>query len=74
VSGTFVPLFPLPATSNWRKESSLASARKLLALQPHWLAVGHGRTLREPQAAMERAIHVMERDLARENGRQAKLV
>ncbi len=66
VSGTIKLLFPLPALSNWQKELSLESARKLLALQPSLLAVGHGRVLSNPQPAMERAIRVMERSLARE--------
>ncbi len=70
VSGTIKPLFPLPALSNWYKELSLESARKLLALQPSLLAVGHGRALSNPHAAMERAIHVMELDLAKTGAKQ----
>src|SRR5438132_9335767 len=66
VSGTFEWLFPLPALATWHKGLALESARKLLALQPSALAVGHGRVLSQPQAAMERAIHVMERTLAKE--------
>ena len=66
VSGTFEWLFPLPALATWHKGLALESARKLLALQPSELAVGHGRVLSQPQAAMERAIHVMERTLAKE--------
>jgi glyoxylase-like metal-dependent hydrolase (beta-lactamase superfamily II) len=73
VSGTIKPLFPLPAMSNWNKNLSLESARKLLALQPSLLAVGHGRTLNHPLEAMEHAIGVMERDLAKANGKQAKI-
>ncbi len=70
VSGTFEWLFPLPALATWHKGLALESARKLLALQPSLLAVGHGRMLEDPQAAMERAIHVMERSLAKEEGKQ----
>jgi glyoxylase-like metal-dependent hydrolase (beta-lactamase superfamily II) len=70
VSGTVKLLFPLPALSNWHKGLSLESARKLLALQPSLLAVGHGRMLSHPQAAMERAIHVMERTLAQKERKQ----
>ncbi len=70
VSGTFEWLFPLPAFATWHKGLALESARKLLALQPSLLAVGHGRVLEDPQAAMERAIHVMERSLAKEEGKQ----
>ena len=66
VSGTIKPLFPLPALSTWHKGLALESARKLLALQPSLLAVGHGRVLSNPQAAMQRAIHVMEQSQAKE--------
>jgi glyoxylase-like metal-dependent hydrolase (beta-lactamase superfamily II) len=69
VSGTFKPLFPLPALSTWHKELCLESARKLLALQPSLLAVGHGRTLSNPQVQMEHAIHVMEQSLIKEAGK-----
>lgn len=48
VSGTFKLLFPLVYYANWHKGLALASARKLYALQPSRLAVGHGRVLREP--------------------------
>jgi glyoxylase-like metal-dependent hydrolase (beta-lactamase superfamily II) len=68
VSGTLKPLFPLPALATWHKGLSLQSARKLLALRPSLLAVGHGPLLVDPQRAMERAIEVMERTLARETG------
>lgn len=65
VSGTFVPLFPLPAFATWHKGLALESARKLLALQPSVLAIGHGRLLKQPQQAMERAIAVAQRSLAK---------
>ncbi len=71
VSGVVKPLFPLPAMATWNKELSLESARKLLALQPSLLAVGHGRMLSAPQEAMARAIQVMERDLAKEAKKQS---
>jgi glyoxylase-like metal-dependent hydrolase (beta-lactamase superfamily II) len=71
VSGTFEILFPLPAMSTWHKGLALESARKLLALQPTALAVGHGRVLSQPQAAMQRAIHVMEQSLAKEQRKQS---
>jgi len=70
VSGTIKLLFPLPALSNWQKGLSLESARKLLALQPSLLAVGHGRVLSDPQPAMERAIRVTEQSLAKEERKQ----
>ncbi|GCE03125.1 MBL fold metallo-hydrolase [Dictyobacter aurantiacus] len=64
VAGTVKPLFPLPALSTWNKGIALESARKLLNLQPSLLAIGHGRMLSQPQVAMERAIHVLERELS----------
>jgi glyoxylase-like metal-dependent hydrolase (beta-lactamase superfamily II) len=70
VSGTVKLLFPLPALSTWHKGLSLESARKLLALQPSLLAVGHGRVLSHPQEAMGRAIRVMERSLAQKERKQ----
>src|ERR1700730_16281317 len=70
VSGTFELLFPLPAFATWHKGLALESARKLLSLQPSVLAIGHGRMLSQPQAAMERAISVMERSLAKEERKQ----
>lgn len=71
VSGTMKPFFPLVAFATWHKPTCLESARKLLALQPSRLAVGHGKVLNEPQAAMERAIGVMERSLAQEERKHA---
>ncbi len=71
VSGTFKILFPLPAMATWHKGLALESARKLLALQPSALTVGHGRILRNPQAAMERAIRVMEQSLAKSERKQS---
>ncbi len=70
VSGTLKFLFPLPALATWHKGLALESARKLLALHPSVLTVGHGRMLKAPQVAMERAIRVMEQSLAKEQGKQ----
>ncbi|GHO48131.1 MBL fold metallo-hydrolase [Ktedonospora formicarum] len=70
VCGTFVPLFPLVVMATWNKGLALASARKLLALQPSSLSVGHGRVLKQPQAEMERAIQVMERVVAKDKESQ----
>src|SRR5256885_7671576 len=70
VSGTFELLFPLPALATWHKGLSLESARKLLAVQPSLLAVGHGRMLSQPQVAMERAIRVMQQSLEKEERKQ----
>jgi len=56
VSGTFKPLFPLVYYATWHKGLALSSARKLHALKPSRMAVGHGRVLNEPLAAMDYAI------------------
>jgi glyoxylase-like metal-dependent hydrolase (beta-lactamase superfamily II) len=71
VSGTFKILFPLPALATWHKGLALESARKLLGLQPSMLTVGHGRMLGQPEAAMEKAISVMEQSLAKEERKQS---
>ncbi len=62
VSGTLT-LFPLPAFSTWHKPTALASARKLRALEPSRLAVGHGRVLEQPLAAIDRALEKAARKL-----------
>src|SRR5579864_1061672 len=65
VAGKIRPLFPFPALATWHKGLALESARTLLELEPSSLSVGHGRTLRNPQVAMKRAIQAMERVLAK---------
>lgn len=70
VSGTLQVLFPLPALATWHKGLALQSARTLLTLDPSVLATGHGRMLRDPRRAMEQAIQVMERALAKEERKQ----
>jgi glyoxylase-like metal-dependent hydrolase (beta-lactamase superfamily II) len=58
VSGTIRPLFPFPAMATWHRPTALASARRLRALEPARLAVGHGEVLERPLAAMDQAIDV----------------
>lgn len=65
VSGTLKPLFPLVALATWHKPSWLESARKLRALSPSRLAVGHGPVLERPLAAMDQAIGMLARKLER---------
>lgn len=48
--------FPFAAMATWDKALDLESARALRALEPPLLAVGHGSPLRNPAAALERAI------------------
>jgi glyoxylase-like metal-dependent hydrolase (beta-lactamase superfamily II) len=56
VSGTIKPLFPFPAMATWDKLVALQSARRLAALNPARLAVGHGRAVESPVPAMTAAI------------------
>jgi glyoxylase-like metal-dependent hydrolase (beta-lactamase superfamily II) len=56
VSGTFKPFFPLVFFATWDKGLALESARKLRALEPSRLAVGHGRLLTHPLVEMDHAI------------------
>jgi glyoxylase-like metal-dependent hydrolase (beta-lactamase superfamily II) len=56
VAGVLRPLFPIPALATWHKPTALQSARALRALNPSRLAVGHGRVLEPPLAAMDKAI------------------
>jgi glyoxylase-like metal-dependent hydrolase (beta-lactamase superfamily II) len=50
------PLFPMPALSTWHRPTALETARALRALDPTRLAVGHGKTIENPGAAMDAAI------------------
>jgi glyoxylase-like metal-dependent hydrolase (beta-lactamase superfamily II) len=56
VASHFTFPFPLAAMATWDKPLNLQSARELRALEPRLLAVGHGPALRDPAAAMDRAI------------------
>lgn len=56
VAGQLRWLFPFPAMATWHKETAVSTAKKLLALNPTWLAVGHGPVLANPKAAMAGAI------------------
>jgi glyoxylase-like metal-dependent hydrolase (beta-lactamase superfamily II) len=62
VSGTMT-IFPLPAIFTWHKGLALESARKLRGFEPSRMAVGHGRVLEQPAAAMDHAIEVATRKL-----------
>jgi glyoxylase-like metal-dependent hydrolase (beta-lactamase superfamily II) len=56
VSGDMRLLFPFVAMATWNKPTALASAVALRALNPFLLATGHGETLSNPGAVMDRAI------------------
>ncbi len=57
-AGTFKLLFPFPALFSWNREVAAESARKLRDFKPARLAVGHGRTVEAPLAAMDKAIEL----------------
>jgi glyoxylase-like metal-dependent hydrolase (beta-lactamase superfamily II) len=57
-AGAFKFYFPFPALFSWNKVVAAESARKLCALKPMCLAVGHGATIKSPLAAMERAVEL----------------
>lgn len=50
------PRFPLVRMGTWDPPTDLASGRTLRALEPAWLAPGHGRIVESPGAAMDKAI------------------
>lgn len=74
VSGVVRPFFPFPAMATWHKPTALASARRLRALEPSRLAVGHGTVLEDPLSDMDRAIEVAERKLGSHAGAGARRV
>ena len=56
VASHFYPRFPFAAMATWDKEAVVESARWLRSLDPAALVVGHGPAVRDPGAAMDRAI------------------
>jgi glyoxylase-like metal-dependent hydrolase (beta-lactamase superfamily II) len=56
VSNHFYLRFPLAAMATFDKAQDLQSARALRALDPRLLVVGHGRAVRDPGPAMDKAI------------------
>jgi glyoxylase-like metal-dependent hydrolase (beta-lactamase superfamily II) len=56
VSNHYYLRFPLAAMATWDKAKDADSARKLRALDPAVLVVGHGPAVRNPGAAMDAAI------------------
>jgi glyoxylase-like metal-dependent hydrolase (beta-lactamase superfamily II) len=57
-AGVFQWYFPFPALFSWNAELAAESAKKLRNLEPTRLAVGHGKTIVSPLAAMDRAIEL----------------
>ena len=72
VAGQVRPLFPLPAFATYHGPTALESARRLVALNPTRLAVGHGAVLERPVPAMEKALRAGERQTARRLEREFK--
>ena len=56
VSGQIVRSFPFPAFATWNKEIALKSARKIEALKPYILAIGHGNVIEKPTEKIQKAI------------------
>jgi glyoxylase-like metal-dependent hydrolase (beta-lactamase superfamily II) len=65
VAGVMRLLFPFVAMGTWHLETALESARRLRALNPSRLAIGHGIVLTDPIAAMDGAIADAERKVQR---------
>jgi glyoxylase-like metal-dependent hydrolase (beta-lactamase superfamily II) len=57
-AGVFKLNFPFPWLFSWNKKVSAESARKLRNLKPARLAVGHGKTVESPLAAMDKAVEL----------------
>jgi glyoxylase-like metal-dependent hydrolase (beta-lactamase superfamily II) len=55
-AGVFKFYFPFPALFSWNREYAAESAKKLRNLKAARLAVGHGKTIESPLAAMDRAV------------------
>jgi glyoxylase-like metal-dependent hydrolase (beta-lactamase superfamily II) len=55
-AGAFKLFFPFPALFSGNRECAAESARKLRSLKPTHLAVGHGKTIESPLAAMDQAV------------------
>lgn len=55
-AGVFKLNFPFPCLFSWNAEVSAQSAGKLRDLKPTRLAVGHGKTIESPLAAMNKAV------------------
>jgi glyoxylase-like metal-dependent hydrolase (beta-lactamase superfamily II) len=65
VAGVLRPLFPLPALATWHLPTAVETARRLRALNPSRLAIGHGKLLESPAAAMDAAIAAAEAQVGR---------
>jgi len=57
-AGVLKLYFPFPRIFSWNRELAAESARKLRNVKPTRLAVGHGKTIESPLAAMDRAVEL----------------
>jgi glyoxylase-like metal-dependent hydrolase (beta-lactamase superfamily II) len=57
-AGVFKLYFPFPSLFSWNRGCAAESAKKLRNRKPARLAVGHGKTIESPLAAMDRAIEL----------------
>jgi glyoxylase-like metal-dependent hydrolase (beta-lactamase superfamily II) len=57
-AGVFKLNFPFPWLFSWNRKLAAESARKLRDLNPSRLAVGHGKTIESPLAAMDKAVEL----------------
>jgi glyoxylase-like metal-dependent hydrolase (beta-lactamase superfamily II) len=64
VTSYFYLRFPFAAIATWDRAKDVDSARALRALDPPLLVVGHGPAVRNPGAAMDRAIARASRSLS----------
>jgi glyoxylase-like metal-dependent hydrolase (beta-lactamase superfamily II) len=55
-TGRVNPRFPLVGMSTWDRDTANRTAAMLRGLEPATLAVGHGRVVRDPAAAIDRAL------------------
>lgn len=69
VAGQMRWRFPVPHLFTWHAPTALESAKRLAALLPKRLAVGHGPVLEDPTPALERAINTFSERLAQRQAR-----
>lgn len=72
VAGQMRWRFPLPHLFTWHAPTALESAKRLAALCPTRLAVGHGPVLENPTEALRRTTETFERYLNRSGGTGAR--
>ena len=62
--------FPFPTMATWHKPTALETARRLRALNPTQLAVGHGAVVQNPVEAMDAAIRTAVQQQEAQHGAQ----